>query len=305
MKPRNARHVVAFVAAFALAFFLAASPLWGQEASPAVAPIGEARFIVGVVGPARVTLDASWDDFDVEQVERAFCVRTWELTTGVLRGQPTVGLAVLEVEKPLWTGGATTNAISFRCKNGQPTIHTHPPTSCTADLSQCFIDRRQQSPETCGPSLQDRRYLNRYRAPFGVVQCGAGIFAFFFPAPSGSPPDGTSASTNIPGLPMGVRSFGLDSLDVQATHDLISLGSMIAGVVFAVSVITIRAHTERHHFYIGAVMVAWPDAPLWVRGVGFLILFDDAVQHAVQIKDPSYRSPVHKAYAVVLRWTGL
>ena len=292
MKPRN---VVAFLIALLLGMAFAPVP-HGQ-------PVGEARFIAGVVGPARVTLDAQWDDFDVNQVERAFCVTRWEMTSGILRGQPTIGLAVIEVSRPLSVGKATGNSIVFRCKSGQPTGHIHPPTSCTADGSQCFLDRFRQTPETCAPSAQDRRYANHSDAPFHFVMCGVGIYSFFFPAPEAAPPDSASGTAGTVAMPrMGTTRWVSEA---EATHDLISLGSMIAGVVFAVSVITLRQHKETHHFYYGAVMVAWPGAPLWVRGIGFALILDDTIQHAVQIKDPSYRSPVHKAYAVVLRWTGL
>ena len=281
-----ARNVVAFLIALLLGMAFA-PVLHGQ-------PVGEARFIAGVVGPARVTLDAQWDDFDVNQVERAFCVTRWEMTSGILRGQPTIGLAVIEVSRPLSVGKATGNSIVFRCKSGQPTGHIHPPTSCTADGSQCFLDRFRQTPETCAPSAQDRKYANHSDAPFHIVQCGVGIFSFFFPAPEAAPPDSASGTSGTVAMPRAETT-------ATPIDDGITIAALLATGVWLVSVVRLRALGEVHHFWYGAVMVAWPGAPEWVRAIGLVVMWDDAAQHLVQLRDPAYRSPLHRAYAFVLR----
>ena len=55
-----------------------------------------------------------------------------------------------------------------------------------------------------------------------------------------------------------------------------------------------------HHFYFGAVAVVFSHSP-WLWPVGLLFALDDAVQHTIQERHPSYLSPLHRAYEWVYR----
>jgi hypothetical protein len=66
-----------------------------------------------------------------------------------------------------------------------------------------------------------------------------------------------------------------------------------------------------HHAYLGAALmlggflaVVFTGWPLWVCleivFVGVVIFADDLYQHARQRKDPAYRSPLNRLYAVTL-----
>ena len=57
---------------------------------------------------------------------------------------------------------------------------------------------------------------------------------------------------------------------------------------------------EWHHFYYGVPLVAQPWL-WWLWPVGLLFAVDDAEQHARQIHEPSYQSPLHRVYAWVYR----
>jgi hypothetical protein len=56
----------------------------------------------------------------------------------------------------------------------------------------------------------------------------------------------------------------------------------------------------RHHFWIGLALLL---VPLWpVQLIGLWLMADDAYQHLRQLDAPSYRSPLHRAWVMVIRW---
>lgn len=83
------------------------------------------------------------------------------------------------------------------------------------------------------------------------------------------------------------------------------VSNITAGVTAAAwlaSVLRLGALGELHHFYYGLALYLWPDAPAWAKGLGLAVMADDAVQHAVQLRDPDYRSPMHRgAYWLIYR----
>lgn len=66
----------------------------------------------------------------------------------------------------------------------------------------------------------------------------------------------------------------------------------------------IRA-TELHHAYLG-LLVLGMTAPLgawrWIAGIwiGATLILDDALEHLMQLRQPGYQSPLHRAFARVL-----
>jgi hypothetical protein len=67
----------------------------------------------------------------------------------------------------------------------------------------------------------------------------------------------------------------------------------VATVVWVVACLKLGVLREWHHFWLGlplALMGYWP-----VMLLGNVIMWDDAIQHAVQCWRPAYRSPLHRA----------
>lgn len=71
-----------------------------------------------------------------------------------------------------------------------------------------------------------------------------------------------------------------------------------AGIGLLFAVVLLRRWREAHHGYIGFVLGApciyfgW-----WIPAIiGLAVLTDDAYQHARQLKEPAYLSPLHRAY---------
>ena len=86
--------------------------------------------------------------------------------------------------------------------------------------------------------------------------------------------------------------------------------AVVALVVWAVAVIRLGTWRQWHHSYIGLGLLMLPWAFAYTRLevlttpvtlVGLLILVDDAYQHARQCFQPSYESPLHRAYVWVVR----
>jgi len=59
-----------------------------------------------------------------------------------------------------------------------------------------------------------------------------------------------------------------------------------------------------HHFYFGVLLMLiaffliFTQAALWIvlilGGLGFVIAFDDFIQHIIHRRNPAYRSPLHR-----------
>ena len=64
---------------------------------------------------------------------------------------------------------------------------------------------------------------------------------------------------------------------------------------------------EAHHLYWGVVMAlvfGWLKMPV-LCVIGVLIALDDVYQHAKQVKNPDYHSPIHRAYGWFYQRSGL
>ena len=99
---------------------------------------------------------------------------------------------------------------------------------------------------------------------------------------------------------------------LQLVHALECAGAAMAGIAFWFAV----RHLEQqhrggflqwHHYYIGAALLVlvptfggwWVAVSVALWTLGFVLAVDDAVQHSVQVDDPAYRSPVHRAYTAI------
>lgn len=79
-----------------------------------------------------------------------------------------------------------------------------------------------------------------------------------------------------------------------------TLGVVLVALLLVVLVIHEHRETpdpharllQVHHGFIGALLVGTPW--VWMQGIGVGVLLDDLVQHAVQLKRPGYRSPLHR-----------
>lgn len=125
----------------------------------------------------------AWDSVDSMQVERVYCIDRYSYKV-------TNDTAEIRVEgiRPGVVIEATPNSIRYKCRtiisvNGLPyvqylpTIHTHPPSNCTADGKKCvYSDWRRYD---CLPSTQDRITAYLYRLDFAVVQCWNNSFALY------------------------------------------------------------------------------------------------------------------------------
>jgi hypothetical protein len=60
------------------------------------------------------------------------------------------------------------------------------------------------------------------------------------------------------------------------------------------SVVRLRVWRQWHHFWLGVALLHW--FPL----VGLGVMADDALQHAVQLRWPEFRSPLHLLYRYTL-----
>jgi hypothetical protein len=69
------------------------------------------------------------------------------------------------------------------------------------------------------------------------------------------------------------------------------LAAIVAAYVWGFSVARLGVLREWHHFWIGFALTLLPFP--WLVALGVLIMWDDAVQHAVQMWKPAYRSPLH------------
>ena len=81
--------------------------------------------------------------------------------------------------------------------------------------------------------------------------------------------------------------------------------AVIVFTIWAISVWRLNAWRQWHHEWIGVIafvvgsFLGWT----WLSVVGLVVMADDALQHAIQLERPSYRSPLHRLYAVTLyRW---
>lgn len=88
-----------------------------------------------------------------------------------------------------------------------------------------------------------------------------------------------------------------DALGLVA--EWLSVFAPVLGFALILALLILHRVWELHHGYYGLVLLVWPDAPLWLRAVGFVLLLDDAMQHAIQIVKPRYRSPIHRLYQAV------
>lgn len=109
---------------------------------------------------------------------------------------------------------------------------------------------------------------------------------------------------------------------LDATHALFYLAAALGGAAFVFAMLAAWADRhagfktsltpfEWHHAYLGATLVLfsagawWAGARGWsllTSGLGAVVLCDDGWQHLLQLSDPSYQSPLHRAYAKVLKW---
>ena len=145
-----------------------------------------------VVGGARELAEKMWDSVDAYQVERAFCVESWDLSATTIN-EYTVLIYSVTGLRPVKPTSATPTSVTYRCRG--PRMHTHPPSRCerpteTSPDWKCELTRAREknckpsTPETrAGPGKgSDVEVLERNRDAFAVVQCGKNIFGFYYPA---------------------------------------------------------------------------------------------------------------------------
>lgn len=82
---------------------------------------------------------------------------------------------------------------------------------------------------------------------------------------------------------------------------MLELLSLIAAFVLCFEACR-RLHIldQWHHFWIGAALAVFPFLPEWVTIVGHVVMWDDAIQHAIQLRRPQFRSPLHLLYRHLL-----
>ena len=70
-------------------------------------------------------------------------------------------------------------------------------------------------------------------------------------------------------------------------------------IVLLSSLLWLGRLRETHHGYYGLLLALAPWGPL--RVTGLVLPADDALQHAVQVWYPAFRSPLHRAYGLLYR----
>ena len=128
------------------------------------------------------SLATFWSD-SAGEVERALCVVRYEVFTnpqpdiwaGKVRPSDDSLWVVTAVEDPIAVEYATPVSLSYRCRPGQPSIHSHPPLLCTG--AACATPGLVHM---CGPSRQDYDTLIVFGLPFGAVRCGDKHYVFYF-----------------------------------------------------------------------------------------------------------------------------
>jgi hypothetical protein len=170
----------------------AAAALLGAALALAAAETRAQTVRYGVMGESvRARLDSAWSD-DPRQVERAYCVRRARISeVRVAPGALDSIIRVLDV-RPAAVREAGPNHAVFECAPGTPELHTHPPATCpTEDTRWCVAGGPDAY--SCQPSRGDYEKLLRRRDPYGVIQCGASTFRFFYPSEFGPAPAAAQA----------------------------------------------------------------------------------------------------------------
>lgn len=76
--------------------------------------------------------------------------------------------------------------------------------------------------------------------------------------------------------------------------------------LFVVSASVLGILHQEHHYWYGVYLLAlalllMPGLPSLVLGwIGCALMVDDSMQHAVQLVRPSFRSPLHLLYRVLI-----
>jgi hypothetical protein len=131
-----------------------------------------------VVGQARDQMEHDWSD-TVPQVEHGYCVTGWRTDTVYEDGEPTVMYAVTAVV-PADSQIGTPVSITYMCATTEPTVHSHPPQTCTdsKDLRTCTYAGVLAF--QCQPSRVDYQSLVAGHTNFALVQCGRTQFRFYY-----------------------------------------------------------------------------------------------------------------------------
>jgi hypothetical protein len=98
---------------------------------------------------------------------------------------------------------------------------------------------------------------------------------------------------------------------IQVLHALAVALGCYAAALFGVALVLLArlgrpVHREWHHAYLGMMLLAAPASWGWCAvllwALGLWLVWDDAVQHARQIGERAYESPLHRWYVAAYRW---
>jgi len=139
----------------------------------------------GVLADApRRMLDSLWST-DPNQVERGYCVgvvsynSNWAYEDNEKLGR--------EITARVWSiyparvDDARPSSVGLlTCDEGDPQLHTHPPTTCDDDDTNCV--KGGVNAWQCQASRTDYMTLIRKRHRFAIVQCDRNAFRFYWPS---------------------------------------------------------------------------------------------------------------------------
>ena len=144
-----------------------------------------------VVGRARELAAMTWDSVDAYQVERAFCVESWDVSKTTIN-EYTILIYSVTGLKPVKPADATPTSVTYRCRG--PRMHTHPPSRCEPPTEKrkdwrCELTKARE--QNCKPSTPETKVglgpgsdvdvLEKNGDPFAIVQCGRNVFGFYYP----------------------------------------------------------------------------------------------------------------------------